>query len=310
MTRRPRGGKLLTRSMMHMAARLHYLDGHSQIEVAERMEVSTATVSRLLSLAREEGIVRIQVSDPDEADTLGKDLADALGLQIVHVVESDRAAAIGLHVAALLKEAHLPRRPVLALGWGRMVQAVIAAGLPDLPGGTVIPVIGGMEETAAHFQINEFVRRTAEQMGASARFLHAPSTVSAELREVLERDPGIAALTGLWDRVDVALVGIGQFPATSGPQLPRFAADDAPRVVGDVARHYYDIDGQLIPWQGQQSLMSISDDQLRRVPMSIGVATGREKAHAIIGAARSGLVNTLVTDIRAAADMAELLRIQ
>ncbi len=70
MTRRPRGKKLLTRSMMHMAARLHYLDGHSQIEVAKRMEVSTATVSRLLGLAREEGIVHIHVTDPGEADSL------------------------------------------------------------------------------------------------------------------------------------------------------------------------------------------------------------------------------------------------
>ncbi|MFD1798160.1 transcriptional regulator [Paracoccus aurantiacus] len=307
MNRRPRGGKLLTRSMMHMAARLHYLDGHSQVEVAERMEVSTATVSRLLSLARDEGIVRIQVSDPDEADNLGEDLAARLGLKAVRVVESDRAAAVSIHLASLLKEARLPRRPVLALGWGRMVQAVIATGLPPLPGGTVIPVIGGMDETAAHFQINEFVRLAAEQMGAGARFLHAPSTVSAELRAVLDRDPGVAALTGLWDRADVALLGIGQFPAVSGHAAPRFAPEDVGRVVGDVARHYFDFEGRQILWQGQQGQMSISAEQLRRVPMSIGLATGRDKACAILGAARSGLINMLVTDIRAAQDMADLL---
>lgn len=308
MTRRPRGKKLLTRSMMHMAARLHYLDGHSQIEVARRMEVSTATVSRLLGLAREEGIVHIHVTDPGEADSLGEDLAATLGLKAIRVVESDRAAALGIHVAALLKEARLPRRPVMALGWGRMVQAVIAAGLPPLPGGTIIPVIGGMEETATHFQINEFVRLAAEQTGAEARFLHAPSTVSAELREVLDRDPGIAALTGLWDRADVALLGVGQFQAGSGATGPRFAPGDAGRVIGDVARHYFDAEGHEIAWQGQQGQMSISSAQLRRIPVSIGIATGREKALPIIGAVRAGLINMLVTDIRAAVDMAEIMR--
>ena len=301
MTRRPKANRLLNRSLMHMAARLHYLDGLSQLEVSRRMEVSTATVSRLLGLARDEGIVRIQVADLDAADVLGEKLAAALALKAVRVIDGDRAAGLGAEVGSLLLAAGLTPGAVLTIGWGRMVQSVIAAGLPRLPGLVVVPATGGMYETASHFQINEFVRKAAAQMGAEARFLHAPSVVSAELRAVLIRDPDTAQIIAAWGRADAAMVGIG-LPHRGGGAGP-----DADAAAGDVVRHYVDIGGRDIGWPGQGDLMSISRAELQRIPLCIGLAMGREKAAAIIGAARSGMVNALVTDARAAAAMLELL---
>ena len=304
MTRRPKADRLLNRSLMHTAARLHYLDGLSQLEVSRRMEVSTATVSRLLALARDEGIVRIQVADLHPADVLGEKLAAALALKAVRVIDGGRAAALNAEVGALLLGAGLAPGAVLAVGWGRTVQSVIAAGLPRLPGLVVVPTTGGMHQTASHFQINEFVRRAAAQMGAQAQFLHAPSIVSAELRAVLARDPDTARILDAWGRAEAAIVGIGQHQRDTGAS-PDLAEADA--AVGDVVRHYVDVGGRNIIWPGQADLMSISRAQLQRIPLCIGLAIGREKAAAIIGAARSGMVNALVTDTRAATAMLELL---
>ncbi|MCX5955604.1 MAG: ECF-type sigma factor, partial [Cyanobacteria bacterium] len=50
---------------LRVAARLYYLDGVSQTEVAKMVRVSQAKVSRLLAIARERGIVRITVEDYD-----------------------------------------------------------------------------------------------------------------------------------------------------------------------------------------------------------------------------------------------------
>jgi len=305
MVRRPKAGKLLNRSLMHAAARMHYIDGLSQVEVSRRMEVSTATVSRLLALARDEGIVRIEVVDPGEVDALGDRLAAALGLRAVRVIESGRAAALGAHVGALLQGAALAPGAVVAIGWGRTVQSVISAGLPRCPGVVVVPAMGGMNETEAHFQINEFVRRAADQMGGEARLLYAPSIVSRELSAVLEQDPAIAGLIGLWDRLDAAVLGIGRFDA--GPQGAGmgFGPDEAGRIVGDVVRHYFDPAGGEVRWPGQDNLLSVDRAQLRRVPLSIGIAIGRDKAAAILGAARTGMINALVTDVRAASRILE-----
>lgn len=297
MTRPPKATRLLNRSLMHTAARLHYLDGLSQLEVSRRMEVSTATVSRLLGLARDEGIVRIQVVDLDDADVLGEKLAAALALKAVRVIDGARAAALSAEVGALLLGAGLAPGAVLTIGWGRTVQSVIAAGLPRVPGLVVVPATGGMNETASHFQINEFVRKAAAQLGAEARFLHAPSIVSAELRAVLTRDPDTAPILAAWGRADAAIVGIG---------LPH-PGTEAEAAVGDVVRHYVDASGRDITWPGQADLMAISRAELQRTPLSIGLAMGRDKAAAIIGSARSGMINTLVTDTRAATAMLELL---
>lgn len=308
MARRPKPSTLLNRSLMHAAARLHYLDGVSQLEVARRMEVSTATVSRLLSRARDEGIVTIHVADLDEADALGDRLCAALGLRHVRVLESGKAAVLAAQVGALLTEAGPGAGAVVAIGWGRAVHSIIAAGLPRLAEPVVVPTMGGMKEAAPHFQINEFVRTAAEQMRGTAHFLHAPSVASDELRAVLIKDPDTARILSYWRRVDAAILGIGDFQTATGHRVATFAPEDADRVVGDVAWQYVDIEGREVCWPGQESQFSMSRDQLRRIPLSIGVATGQEKARAILGAVRSGMINALVIDTRAARPLLDLLR--
>lgn len=54
--------------LMAQAARLYYLERHTVDEVARTMEVSMATVSRLLKDARNRGIVEIRVHDPRQLD--------------------------------------------------------------------------------------------------------------------------------------------------------------------------------------------------------------------------------------------------
>lgn len=309
MARTAKTVKLLNRRMMHIAAKLHYMEKLSQVEVSHRMEVSTATVSRLLALAREEGIVRIQVLDLEDANSLGDKLAGALGLKAVRVIESDKAAALSTQVGALLLAARLSPGAVVAIGWGRTIQSVISAGLPRVSDVVVVPSTGGMHETASHFQINEFVRMAAEQMGGKPRFLYAPSMVSPELQSVLARDPGTARLIELWGQVEVAIVGIGACAQESGSMDMRFGPTETGIVVGDVVRQYFDQEGREIRWPGQDNQMSISRAQLERIPLSIGVAMGRTKAMSIIGAARAGMINALVTDTRAAHEILDRLEI-
>lgn len=295
---------------MHTAARLHYLDGLSQVEVSRKMQISTASVSRLLARAREEAIVRIQVADYDESDEIGERLADALSLNAVRVVdtaESGRVAALSAQVGHLVKGAGLAAGKVVAIGWGRTVQSVIAAGLPPVPGVVVVPTMGGMDETASHFQINEFVRVAAEEMQGQPFFLHAPSQPSPELHAVLLRDRATSRILDLWPKIDVAILGVGDFQNARSRRDLGFSREESERVVGDLVRHYFDEDGHEIEWPGHRDLMAVSAGQLRRTPLSIAVATGREKVRAIIGAARSRMVNALVTDARTARLMLERL---
>jgi DNA-binding transcriptional regulator LsrR (DeoR family) len=287
-------------------ARLHYEADLSQIEIARRLGVSAATVSRLLRRARAEGIVRIEIRAPRPPEDLADSLAAALGLGRAVVAERQEAEGLGMlagPVGALLAGAGLARGAILAVGWGRTIMEILQAGLAPVPGVITVAATGGMQQPAAQFQTNEFARIAAEQMQGTPRFIHAPYLPSREAREAFLGDPTIRDQVRLWDRLDAALVGIG-LPyvvdvvrgGTAGtPADPALA-----RACGDVLQHFYALDGTPIPWEGEARLIAVSRDQLRRTRLAIGVAVSPAKVPAIIGAARSRLINALVTDLRTA----------
>ncbi len=285
-------------------AKLHYVNELSQVRIAKQLGLSTATISRLLQRARAEGIVRIEVREIFDPGELGAQLADRLGLEQVVVVDApaaDMLSALAPPLARMLSEAGLGREAVLMLGWGRTVWAVIDAGLPPLPGIVVVPSTGGMQQKADYFHSNEFARRAADLTGGVPQLIHAPYLAAPEVFEAFLAEPSVRDARALWDRIDVAVVGIGmphkaeQLDAGDERQDPLL--DDA---VGDVVRHYFDEQGRIINWRGEGHMIGVTCEQLRDARMSIGLAAGDEKVRSIIGAARTGMIKRLITDTRTA----------
>ncbi|MFO1142073.1 MAG: sugar-binding domain-containing protein [Amaricoccus sp.] len=302
----PTSDPAATRALLHSVARMHYAAEMSQVDIAKRLGISTATVSRMLQRARAEGIVRIEIADLVAADELGAALRDQLGLAAAAVVEAPAGtlAALAGPVGELLVGAGLAPGSVLAVGWGRAIRAILDAGLPRIAGVLTVPATGGMQQHLPQFQVNEFVRIAAEQLGGTPRFVHAPYLPSAASREALLADPAIAEGVALWDRIDVAVVGVGlharpdRDATASAPGTSELAG-----ATGDVVRHYFDAAGHLVDWEGEARMIAASVAQLRRARLVIAAAAGIEKSDAILGAIRAGLVNALVTDVRTAGEL-------
>ena len=82
-----------TDQILHKAAWLYYTHGLRQDEVAQRLNISRASVATYLRRARETGIVNISTSTQLFADDiLARQLEDALGLTSVWIVPEDRQA--------------------------------------------------------------------------------------------------------------------------------------------------------------------------------------------------------------------------
>ena len=210
--------------------------------------------------------------------------------------------ALAVPLSRMLAAADLRAGSVLMVGWGRTVQAVIATGLPPIPGVLVVPSTGGMDQHAQHFQSNEFSRRAAEVTGGVPHFIHAPYLPDAGARDLFLADSSVQASVALWDRIDAAVVGIGQpygLERLSGEGQPRQEADLA-NAEGDVVRHYVMRDGRVLDWRGEGRMIAVSAAQLRRTPLVIGLAVGEAKVPSILGAARARLITALVTDTRTA----------
>lgn len=289
---------------LYQAARMYYLEDANQARIADAMNVSRPTVSRLLAEARRIGIVRIEVINPSNtaADGLGLELASALGLQRVYLADGDQSHRLRTGLLGPVSEAiadmDLAPGDVLLASSGRTIYELSQAALPKLPGVIVAPCSGGQTEPEPWHQTNEIARSLAERTGAHPAFLWTQALPSPEMHQFLHRDPDFQRIQRLWESAKGALLGVGA-PPTTRTSISRFIPkddDSLARAVGDICLNFFDIHGARVAFPGSDRIVATSPDILRAIPHTVGVAVGQEKASSIVGAARAGYFGKLVTD--------------
>ena len=289
------------------ASRLYYELGETQNEIAELLGVTRPQVSRLLKRARAEGIVEIRIVDTTAVDSpAGEALRRRYGLDQVHLAptiagpEDLTRRMVGRLAAEVLRVAVRPGTTV-GIGDGASILAT-ADALEETAtpvAVTVVPLCGGFWSTG---QEREPYRRIAEALGGQVRGLMAPGLVDdAATRTALVAHAGIRAIADLWDRLDVALFGIGG-PAWSVSLVGEAIEHqlEAAEAVGEVLVAPFDLDGRFVCPALRDRVIAFDARRLGRVPAAIGVAAGEAKVRPILGALRAGIVRTLVTDVATA----------
>ena len=298
--------------MMRLVAELYYLRDQSQSTIAELTGFSVSKVSRMLSQARDAGIVQISVqAAPDQLAQDGARLAAALGIPDARITpgRSDdpvRATRLCAVAAAPWVAEQLPEAGVLGLAGGFTVAALVDALPPRRRAHlTIVPTVGGWDPATPHLDINELARRTAERLGCHYQRLHAPGRLdSVEVRDALLADSAIRVTTDFWKRLSVALIGVSGSPlAVPGytTVMDRLNAEERARlaaegVVGDMMGHLFDFDGRVVNDPTAGRTIAAPLDALRNASHVIAIAAGSHKVDSIIGACRSGLVHTMITD--------------
>ncbi|QCR52340.1 transcriptional regulator [Brachybacterium sp. SGAir0954] len=304
------------------AARLYYELGRSQTEVAEELGLSRSNVSRILTQARDRGIVEITIHDPDgpprRDETLEAALRSAFSLREVHVVSAPRTPgidAVAREGAALLSR-RAPQVGSIGVSWGQTVQSVVAAleSLHLRPAPRVLPLVGG-HSALDQLDAGESVLRTlASRLGARAETLYAPAVLeSATAVATLRGESSIGSVLEAAAQVELALVGIGSAGVHSSPHIVELMRLDAAererflaqRPAGDVCGRFVDGDGVPLGAPTDQRVLAVTFSELLRVPEVLGVAAGAEKAPGVIGVLRSGAIHTLVVDTDLARAMLE-----
>ncbi len=293
------------------AAVMYYEQGASQKEIAAHLGVSRPTVSRLLDRAREQGIVRIEIVPPRVDPDLAPRLCALLGLRSVHIAsgranEAEPGPLLAEPLGTALDEAGLSAGDTLLVSWGRGVYSASKNVRRSLPGVVVAPAMGGNSSDQPWFQPNEIVRSFAQNLGAQARYFHAPALVTEALYTSLLHAGELDELLATWEGARASVVGVGAWPKPD----PTYAAAGFPvddpalnGAVGDVAGRSFRIDGTLVPFNDRRRLLGVTPEQLARVPYAICLAGGVSKTEAAIGAARAHLYNVLVTDAATARAM-------
>ena len=298
------------RAALIKAARMYFLDGRSQDDVARALGTSRSNVSRMLTAARAQGIVEIRVHDQTSRE---KDLEQALRerFELSHVRVAafrpgvDALAAAGDLAAQWLDES-LRDGHVLGLSWGNSLQAMVESFSVDQPRSVeVVPLVGGLSTADSLVAGQELVRELAGRLGATYRYLHAPALLRSETaRDALLAEPAVADVLQRAQTADIAMVGIGTVGTGSSREMldglglsaSERKAFLAARPVGDTCCRFFDAAGRAIRGVVHDRVLAVELDDLRRIPTVIGVATGVGKAPGVLGALRGELVDGLITD--------------
>src|SRR5689334_19915235 len=273
------------------ASRLYYELGETQSRVAELLGVTRPQVSRILKRARAEGIVEVRIVDQAAQSSAAADeLRDRFHLGAVHLAASIRGPEdvgrrlVGRLGAGVLRAA-VRDGAVVGVGDGSSVSAL--ADALDEPqrqtGATVVPLCGGYWFSGP---AREPFRRIADAIGGVPQGLLAPGLVDdPATKRSLVAHAGVRRILDLWDRLDVAIFGIGG-PAWTSAAFGKATCRRLEKAgaVGELLMAPFDADGRFARGELEDRTIAFDVERLDRVPVRIGVAGGAAKVRPILGA--------------------------
>ena len=308
--------------LMTKVARLYYEHDLTQPAIAAQLDLSQATVSRLLTRAKQEQIVRVTVNVPHGAyPDLEEALQQTYGLKEAVVVDSidhgDQSLRDIGAAAAYYLETTVRSGDVIGISsWSATLLAMVDALQPPsrLSAIQVVQILGGLGNPAAENYASRLIGRLANLLKADAVLLPAPGIVGSHAAlPILLEDRYVRAAMATFDRITIALVGIGTVEpsgllASSGNIFSPQELDmlRAAGAVGDICLRFFDAAGAPAVTPLNERVIGLSLQQLRGVKRAVGVAGGRRKLRAIRGALQGRWINVLITDRMTAQDLLQV----
>ncbi len=295
------------------AARMYYIEGLDQGQVARRIGVSRSSVSRMLTAARELGIVQIRINGDDHIERnreLERELMRAFGLREVLVAQATSANtpldSVG-RLAAQLFTRRATSATRIGFSWGFTVGKLIDA-IPRRtlrPDTKLTPLVGGMPVLDAAPSGNTNIQTLASKCGIVAERFDAPAIVESSLTcHAMMSESSVKAALARASACDLAFIGIGSFGVhTSRKILDSMRLSDeematvlAAQPAGDILGRFFDINGTPLGPPSSERVIGIEIEAVRAIEIAVALAAGKEKTHGVLGALRTGVFDILVVD--------------
>ena len=284
-------------------ARRYYLENQRQSDIAKELGVSRPLVSRMLSEARELGVVEITIHVPGaRAERLMERLHLYSAIQNGVLIEDGKDEdetnrALSQGAVELLQNIGTQR---LGVGWGYLIGQLVTwletnpqqdSSITD-----ICPLVGNANIPARNYQSNENVRLMAQQFGAASHFLYLPALPdNQEEKRLLCSTEVYHQIEQQWEQIDTALVNIGNYPSSPDfASLVRYGdLLQKQHACGRMLIYYFNEDGTVIQ-SDQDFAIQIPLDLLRKCPNIIGVCSANTSEKALCGALRSNVLTHIV----------------
>ena len=287
-------------------ARMYYEQDRTQSEIADQYGISRPMVSKLLKEARDKGIVTIRISAPQEESGGALSLMELVGRCFgiydgVAVPDgpNDQTTNEAVAEAAISYLSGLGGTG-LGIGWGHIIGDVVKHMEQRetlVPIGTfVCPLIGNGGVGLKNYHSNELVRSIAEHSGAQPRFIYSPACVLSEQELKLTRElDSYREIYHVWEKLDVALVNIGNFPS-----VPDFASEARygdllirQKAVGRILNYFMDSQGHIIRSDTDYAIQ-IPLELLTRTRHVVGICSANTSPKAFRAALKTGYLKHFI----------------
>lgn len=307
------------------AAQLYYLQDLTMDAIAHEMHVSRSSVSRLLSHARDTGLVTISIHSPQDARSkVESRLAERFGVT-AHVVptparisEAERLERTALSAARILTE-RIESSTTIGIAWGSTLSA-IGRHLPQKAthDAHIVQMNGAANvRTSGIPYAGEILSRFGTAWSASVHQFPVPALFDDPLtKRAMWRERSVRAVLELQERVSVFVFGLGSPHADvpshvySGDYFDERDRRSIERngIVGDCATVFYRADGSSEGIDLNERSSGPDLEAVRNIPTRFCVVSSLSKIDSLRGALAAGLITELVVEESLARRVLEVAR--
>ena len=290
-------------------AKLYYKSDYSQQQIANKLNLSRPTVSRLLQYAKDKGFVQINISDPIEDNiSLEEKLCKKYNLDVVKIaysplnISSEIKKSISMKAAEYLYEI-AKDGDIIGVSWGTTIYKM-ALNLKHkaLKGVQIVQLKGGISHSQNNTYAYEVVELFSEAFSTVGRYLPLPVMFdTVQIKELIERDKHIRNILDLGRQANIAVFTVGT--VKDDALLFRLGYIDQKdreiiqkKAAGDICSRFFDLNGNICDKDLDERTVGIKLEELKEKEKRILVAGSQRKITAIEASLRGGFANILITD--------------
>jgi len=314
--------------LMTRAAWLYYVGGLNQEGTAKRMGITRARVNKLLSQAREAGLVSIAINELDvgllaEEEAIRAEFGlefcittPSIGLTDAdHIGQSNIAfSMVGAAAAKYLRgQLASNSKLIVGTGWGRTL-AQVSRNLSGVvtPNAKFLSLMGSLTSNSSYNPF-EVVHAMAQATRAECYFIPAPFIADSESdREVFLSQRSISNAMALAKKTDLAFVSVGELTENSLLRTQNMISEEDlislrnQGAVGDTNGIFFDQNGETVDHNLSRRIIAIEQPLLARTK-TVALSAGTEKLKATQAILRSGTIKGLIIDGDSAIELCKLI---
>lgn len=281
----------------------------TQDEIAKRLSFTRQKVNQIINSLVDLDIVTINIHGYERDNIeLETKIEERFGLKEVIAVSDygEKSTAIRkvANVAAQYLDEIIQQGDTIGVAWGQTLSAVVSQmQFRRRQNCRVIQLIGAQNIEQLVEEADEIARGLANRLDCPSHMLYAPVVVEhAETKRWLMKEKSIKASFGMMKKCNVAILGVGALTEDSTMCTRGHLTKEDIHVlreqgfIADISMNPIRADGSSDNCPLTERLLTANLECLKSIENTIVVASGEEKADAILAALRTGCVDTLIVD--------------